>query len=861
MAAELSTLVASFLDTNPQIYAPLFLECVNSKRHLNNEKIPDDWIGKVHTFLNSKTDSWLGVCLLGVTIEQCDTDTFTKHCASWLRTILQIIQTQERPNITQYCSILIDKTLQYAVEFSELSRELANSVLPTIISTMLSKKCSDISSVLSILSSCVCHFPGPTGPFRNQIENFLLPLLNSTCENTRKDSCHCYAVLPRCSQSSSSGKRQLCPWGTQWNKIVSTIHKLLDAAYENVEPVSSDSSQESTQESETLLLGEIPQVEPGRTYTLVTRCMTLLQCLSVMIREQYFKVVTVPVEATINLVNRIIAVTTNSLKNAVIVESVLLRASIPLIHTSAVDLLSNIITRCRGLILPHCDSVVRMLIQELTWTKQQNPSHGQDKSYRKLRCSVYLCIERLVQLTRGLPEGGGVVAKLVQQMLDDIKPMASQTKLLPTTSTGHQQMSKKAKKRKLQDDVDQLLTGQQKFDTKANEMVTYRALRALSAVLIASGNDIPQGTFREIQVYIIRLIIQCQQSPYDSFPIPFSSPDCRQALYHILQCCLLVNSPNVPSPVNHAVRLFSEGLQDADLKVSSFCQEALAVANSIIHPRSFPQVCSAAGPLSLSTSEHHPSNGPLSTDFDQSSSVSVTSRSLVQTGSGNSLPQQSILSRGSFENSNGVGYSEIGQNSLRYTEKGQATESSDVNSSLTSVRNISEEYEHHTFQKSSVNQNETSNSQVDHCILTDNASQLARIQASTSSSDSSMPQLLNQEGFIDANKSKTVSENTAHEREQRDVTTSFFQSAVLHDTHNTFGSSEPKRRRADDSCIGSDQMLNDKQREGTTTSEEQWIGHTRDKEREEREAAATNEDNAETFEMLASFVDSYPDSD
>ena len=39
MAAELSTLVASFLDTNPQIYAPLFLECVNSKRHLINEVI------------------------------------------------------------------------------------------------------------------------------------------------------------------------------------------------------------------------------------------------------------------------------------------------------------------------------------------------------------------------------------------------------------------------------------------------------------------------------------------------------------------------------------------------------------------------------------------------------------------------------------------------------------------------------------------------------------------------------------------------------------------------------------------------------------------------------------------------------
>ena len=250
-------------------------------------------------------------------------------------------------------------------------------------------------------------------------------------------------------------------------------------------------------------------------------------------------------------------------------------------------------------------------------------------------------------------------------------------------------------------------------------------------------------------------------------------------------------------------------------------------------------MCSAAGPLSLSTSEHHPSNGPLSTDFDQSSSMSVTSRSLVQTGSGNSLSQQRILSRGSFENSNGVGYSEIGQNFLRYSEKGQATGSSDVNSSLTSARNISEEYEHNTFQKSTVSQSETSSSQADHCIVMDNASQLARIQVSTSSFDSSMPQLLNQEGFIEANKSKTVLENTTHETEQRDVTTSFFQSAVLNDTHNTFGSSEPKRRRADDSCIGSDQMLNDKQPE--STSEGQWIGHTKDKECKERGEAATNE--------------------
>ena len=42
----------------------------------------------------------------------------------------------------------------------------------------------DISSVLSILSSCVCHFPGPTGPFR--VSNFLWLDLQTRVMNDNK---------------------------------------------------------------------------------------------------------------------------------------------------------------------------------------------------------------------------------------------------------------------------------------------------------------------------------------------------------------------------------------------------------------------------------------------------------------------------------------------------------------------------------------------------------------------------------------------------------------------------------------------------------------------------------------------------
>lgn len=49
--------------------------------------------------------------------------------------------------------------------------------------------------------------------------------------------------------------------------------------------------------------------------------------------------------------------------------------------------------------------------------------------FRKLRCSVYHCMEHWVQLTNSLPEEGSVVNKLMSLILDDIRPLTSQTKV------------------------------------------------------------------------------------------------------------------------------------------------------------------------------------------------------------------------------------------------------------------------------------------------------------------------------------------------------------------------------------------------------------------------------------------------
>lgn len=670
-----------------------------------------------------------------------------------------------------------------------------------------------------------------------------------------KAACNCYALLPRCNRSGSNDKRQLCPWNTQWNKVLCTIHQLLDNAYENVEPVVSRPSQDSKDES--LPLGDVPPSEPDRTHTLITRLNSLLYLLSTMMREEFLKVVAVPIDSTMSLLVRIMNVTCNSLKSAVVVESVLLRASLPLIHINAVDLLTTLVTRCRNLMLPYCGLLIKLLVQELAWSETKDPAYGFNKPYRKLRCSVYHCIEHWVQLTNSLPEEGGVVTKLMSFMLDDLKPLTCQTKLIPNVSSGNKQQSRKGRKRKMQDDVEQLLTGQQKIDENANEKVTYRALKALCSVLIAAGSDIPHDAFREVQVVLVKLIIQCQQSSCSTFPIPYLSADCRRALYRTLLNCLLTNSPGVPPPVHHAARLFSLGLQDIDFKVSSYCQEALAVVNTIIHPRIFPQVCSAPGPLQLSISEQHASTTEMAS--------CITSEYALNT-SWHSLGGESDSNDGNHADR--VQTNVIPMEQEEFGAKGGAMD----NSFVISVGN-------QTVQGSK--QNVTSENQSDKSCASERESQVncgkdkslsdagnvdSQISTQTQNNESSQIVLLEtlptedfgpspQYARVSEPKRKTDADNcNSKERIQTLCDEDFVPSPQY---ARIF---EPKRRKADaDNCNSS---------EGIHITKNNSTSPTENKDQPKESVAISDNtslnegnENDETAQMLATFVDSYPDSD
>ncbi len=79
---------------------------------------------------------------------------------------------------------------------------------------------------------------------------------------------------------------------------------------------------------------------------------------------------------------------------------------------------------------------------------------------------------------------------------------------------------------------------------------------------------------------------------------PYNDPRCRAALYKLLERLVLCSSPHWPAPLHYASAIFSSGLNDPNLEVSSVCSEALVAIEPVLRPRgptmNFPMEC---GPI------------------------------------------------------------------------------------------------------------------------------------------------------------------------------------------------------------------------------------------------------------------------
>lgn len=280
--------------------------------------------------------------------------------------------------------------------------------------------------------------------------------------------------------------------------------------------------------------------------------------------------------------------------------------------------------------------------------------------------------------------------------------------------------------------------------------------------------------------------------------------------------------------------------------MSSFCREALAVTNSIIHPRSFPQVCSGPGPLLVGTSEHPSDNDPVLGSHHQGISELQSSSSLNQMTSENAVSsQQSVLSRGTFGNVNSVGYSQIVQNITGYGEVAEGGNGSGtplINISNKSMEKRQDDTAGRHVENSNISEiqseateNEKQCSKAGNNMAVNINSETSGILLSASSSNISTAQLLNKEGFITANTSKTLSLNsncgTINQKGGED-SISFHQKRDQHDLIETLGKSDPKRRRVDDNSNVSNEQMYKNNHGPSTPSKDHLSGGTEEKKKD-----------------------------
>uniref|UniRef100_A0A3P8Q2I3 PELP1 middle domain-containing protein n=1 Tax=Astatotilapia calliptera TaxID=8154 RepID=A0A3P8Q2I3_ASTCA len=352
-------------------------------------------------------------------------------------------------------------------------------------------------------------------------------------------------------------------------------------------------------------------------YTAV--CLALKHTL----RVDPASAVRLPVRPMLNLVCRALAVSSKSI-NLTGDGSVRLLV-LPIIHSITLEVLSSVITVVRVGMVQYAAVIQRLFSQTLSaWTPLPETSVGQQRAYSAVRVSVYRTLELWVQVAGAsssiLQGSPGHSELLFNHLLGDITPGAESVKKRHKSDHLGKPGPRRTKHLVMADTVGPSL--QRKGDHLANQDTCLAAVRALRQIIQSSGTLLKDDIHKRLHEVVLPLCVRLQQQQSCSSNAcesagsasgQYSSALTRRELYRLLLALVLVPSPCWPPPLTCAVSILSNGRTDRNVKVSSFCAEALTICNLILHPR-FPSIALPLPPLTMKPSSTTPvlpsSQGP-----------------------------------------------------------------------------------------------------------------------------------------------------------------------------------------------------------------------------------------------------------
>ncbi|XP_053217250.1 proline-, glutamic acid- and leucine-rich protein 1 [Podarcis raffonei] len=478
--------------------------------------------------------------------------------------------------------LILRDLLEYSCQIPELARDIGTNHIPGLLTSLLALKPECQISTLEGSKACMLFYPRACGSLRGKLAAYFLARVDAETPHLQQLACDCYALLPSLGAGFTQGLKYTECWGQQAHCLLATLHSLLGTLYEGAE---TDPLHYEGPGVEILL----PTPEDGEVNFILHlkhRFSGLAKCLCQMLSNDFVAPVSVPVQDILDLVCRALNISTKNI--SWFGDGPLRMLLLPSVHLEALDLLSALILACGPRLVRFGATFCRLFPQVLTtWSSGRDLfPPGQERPYSAVRTRLYEVLDLWVQTAGaacGILQGPRTQSEaLLGHLISDISPPADTLKMRDSRPASDLKPS--APKKPKLSDLGTLGSLHPKQDSQANSSTCLAALRGLSRAVLLTGSLMKEQVHKRLQELVVPLLIRLAQAetPPGS---PYASAPCRRELHRLLLALVLAPPPSWPPPFHCALRLFSQGRTDPNLQVSSFCTEALAVCNALLHPR------------------------------------------------------------------------------------------------------------------------------------------------------------------------------------------------------------------------------------------------------------------------------------
>lgn len=598
-----------------------------SVQDLTDQKLINNWRSAIDSWVNHLMEliasdipdkCWAGICLLGVTCQECSYERFLESYSGWFQKLLSHIQSAETYQFVKVasCSSMADllTRLGGSPNAKRDGTTHAGKLVQQVIQPVLKLLNDDHSEVVwegaaQLLCTIMSLFPFSINRHYDTAEDVLASkILSGKCSaNILKKLAHCLALLPKSRGDEDS-------WSLMIQKILFLINGHLNDVFQGFEEetkrheiirflvppgkdtppplggnkMSGEASTKARKSSERL---PMPSVS------------ALMVCCSTMLTTSYPVQVTVPIRSFLALIERVLIVD-GSLPHSLLafmtaMQQEFICSELPLLHSYSLELLTAIIEGVRSQLLPHAAYLVRLLSVYLKRC-----------ALPELRIKVY-SITRILLISMGVGMAVCLAQEVVNSAFIDLNPIANESggasssgnskpsteALVQTPQHSHRKRKHGASSGSLEwHNTSRLEGGTPKNHTTSPIAVKIAALEALEALLTVGGALKSEGWRSDVDLLLINIATNSLKGAWggeNGNIYQLNEPGdigggMQLAALRALLASFLSSSCVRPPYLAEGLDLFRRGKQETGTKLAEFCAHALLALEVLIHPRALP---------------------------------------------------------------------------------------------------------------------------------------------------------------------------------------------------------------------------------------------------------------------------------